>query len=195
MRFFIYISLFSISLLFCASIVEAKDVVYKKSWKVNKNAQEIVAILTDYNNYCDKGCKYRSPSVKKSVVLPYQKTDSSFYMWTFVEDTKDSKWFSHVTITQSGNRTIVLSTMLLDKQAEELAKISKRPNAPVFDDCVSRYEITEIFRDGQFVSSEISFIAKVTISGLISLFSGQVESGLEESGKAIINNITKGGSK
>jgi hypothetical protein len=195
MRFFIYISLFSISLLFCASAVKAEDVVYHKSWKVNKTAQEIVAVLTDYNHYCNKGCTYRYPSVKQAVVLPYQKTESSFYVWTFVEDTKDSKWFSHVTINKMGNNTVVQFKMLLDKEAEALEKMSKRPNAPVFDDCFSRYAITEIYRDGQFLLSEITFSAKITVSGLIALFSGEVESGLKESAEATINNINKGYSK
>lgn len=190
-----HITILVISLLLCTSSAQAEQVTYKKSWKVRKRAEAIVQVLTDYNRYCDSGCRYRYPSVSTAVILPYKKTDTSFFVWTLVEDVKDSEWFSHVTIRKRGNRSVVQFAMVSEKQGERLEKISKRPHDPVFDACVTRYEITEVFRDNRFLFSQITFSAKVTVSGLISIFSGAVESGLEETGKAMIANINRGISK
>ncbi|MBN1655659.1 MAG: hypothetical protein JXA30_17980 [Deltaproteobacteria bacterium] len=190
-----YLLMTFFSLLFFSSVAEAKSVSYHKSWQVKKRADAIVEVLTDYNRYCDSGCRYRYPSVKQALILPYKRTNTSFYVWTFVEDVKDSEWFSHVTVKKSGNRTVIQFSMVSEKQGETLERISKRPHDPVFDSCVTRYEITEIFQEGRFLLSKLSFSAKVTISGLIALFSGAVEDGFADTGKAIIENVQKGREK
>jgi hypothetical protein len=195
MHLLAHISILVVSLLFCASSAMAEQVSYRKSWKVRKRADAIVEVLTDYNRYCDSGCRYRYPSVTTAVILPYKRTDTSFFVWTLVEDIKDSEWFSHVTIRKNGNRSVVQFSMVSEKQGERLEKISRRPHDPVFDTCITRYEITEVFRDNRFLFSQITFSAKVTVSGLISIFSGAIKSGLEETGKAMIDNINRGTSK
>ena len=189
------ISIVVISLLFCSSSALAEQVSYKKTWKVRARADAVVQVLTDYNRYCDSGCRYRYPSVTAAVILPYKRTVNSFFVWTLVEDVKDSEWFSHVTIRKGGNRSVVQFSMVSEKQGEKLEKISRRPHDPVFDACVTRYEITEVFRNDRFLYSQIAFSAKVTVSGLISIFSGAVKSGLEDTGKAMVHNISRGAAK
>ncbi len=195
MHLLAHIPFLVVTLLFCASSALAEQVTYKKSWKARKRADAIVEVLTDYNRYCDSGCRYRYPSVSAAVILPYKKTDTSFFVWTLVEDIKDSEWFSRVTVRKKGNRSVVQFTMVSEKQGERLEKISRRPHDPVFDTCVTRYEITEVFRNNRFLFSQITFSAKVTVSGLISIFSGAVKSGLEDTGKAMIDNIKRGASR
>ena len=195
MRLLTQISILVILLLFCASSAQAEQVSYRKSWKVRKRADAIVKILSDYNRFCDSGCRYRYPSVTAAVILPYRRTDTSFFVWTLVEDVKDSEWFSHVTIRKKGNRSVVQFAMVSEKQGERLEKISRRPHDPVFDTCLTRYEITEVFRENRFQYSQITFSAKVTVSGLISIFSGAVESGLEDTGKAMMDNFKRGAAK
>ncbi len=172
-----------------AATAEAKDVSFRRSWVLKTPAQTIVDVLTDYAHYCDEGCKYRYPSVKKTLVLPFRRTPSSFYVWTFVEDIKNSEWFSHVTVKSEGNRTVVTFAMVTERQGKALERKYGKPHDPVFDRCITRYDIREISRDGKFQKTHLTFSAQVSVSGLISLFSGAVHSGLEDTAEAILRNI------
>jgi hypothetical protein len=176
-----------------SSPARAGEITYRESWNVARRAGEIVGVLTDYGRYCDRGCRYRYPGVKETLVLPYRKTPSSFYVWTFVEDIKNSEWFSRVTVQTRGRLTVVQFEMLTGRPAEELARISGKPNDSVFDSCLTRYRIEEIFRGERFLCSQLTFTARVTVSGLISLFSGAIRSGLRQTAGAIIANVRRGG--
>jgi hypothetical protein len=184
-----------VALMSYAPGVRAKDISYRKSWNLKQRAQEIVQVLVDYTRYCDSGCKYRYPGVEETLIVPYQRTKNSFYVWTFVKDIKNSEWFAHVTVRTKGNRTVVQFKMIKDKRIKTLEEISGKPHDTIFDTCITRYEVEEIFRDGQFVGSKLTFKAWVSVSGLIAIFSGAIRSGLEDTGKAIVENINKSGSK
>lgn len=181
-----------LALLVLSSSARAKEVSFRQSWKVGARASEIVEVLTDYGHYCDRGCRYRYPSVAETLVLSHGKTPSSFYVWTFVEDTKNSEWFSHVTVITKGRVTVVQLVQLNGRRAEQLARLSGKPNDSLFDSNRINYRIEEIFRGDRFLHSELTFIARVTVSGLISLFSGAIRSGLRETAEAVIANVRRG---
>jgi hypothetical protein len=149
-------------------------------------------VLLDYERYCDSGCRYRYPSVKKTLIVPRWRHPQSFYVWTFVEDTKNSEWFSHVTVKRHKDRTVVLFDMIKDKRIKKLERATGKPHDPVFETCTMRYEVREQFKDGRFHNSVLTFTGHVEVTGLIAIFSGAVRSGLADTWKAILDNVRKG---
>jgi hypothetical protein len=178
------------ALLLFAAHAQAKDISYQQSWTIAKSAQAIEKVITDYARYCDQGCKYRYPSVKQTLVVSLWRRPHSFYVWTFVENIKNSIWFSHVTIEKKGARTAIRFTMLTDNRIRALEQATGKPHRPLFDACQTEYQIRELSTAGRFQKSVLTFRARVTVTGIISWFSGSVRSGLEEAAQAVYSNIS-----
>jgi hypothetical protein len=174
-----------------ADHAQARDFSYQKSWIVAQRAQSIEEMLIDYDNYCDQGCKYRYPSVRQALTVSFWRRPRSFYVWTFVENIQNSKWFSHVTISKAGDQTIVRFTMITDDRIRTLERFTGKPHRPLFDACQTEYQIRELSSDNRFPKSVLIFRAEVTVTGLIAWFGGAILGGLADTGRAIYQNVAE----
>lgn len=78
---------------FEASSPKKGHFVAKASGLVQVSAQHVLDVLIDTENTCESGCRYRAPSIERSVIVK-KIDDSSFFSWTFVDEFMDSKYFS-----------------------------------------------------------------------------------------------------
>ena len=92
----------SVSLLCTTAIAfAAKNFEHTESHLSPNSPAKVEAILRDYGNYCDHGCRYSRPNLVKIRLLDYKKSDTSWYTWTYVSTTfKDVKYFTHVQLNR-----------------------------------------------------------------------------------------------
>ena len=181
---------FGLSLL--PSDADARDVSHGTSWTSNKRAADILKVITDFQNQCDKGCKYEAPSVVRQVVLTYKKKPNDFFIWTEVADIIDSNWFSRVKVSRLGHKTIVRQSMAKESDIKALEKASGLKSDPVLDECKVTYTFTEIFdKTGKFIKSHVTFSAIVTATGLVGILEGPLKGAMVGNAEATKNNLRK----
>ncbi|HVU05569.1 MAG TPA: hypothetical protein VHE30_27665 [Polyangiaceae bacterium] len=163
--------------LFRPGLAEAKDFRVHRDWAFPRHAAELVAILADYTDMCDHGCRYHAPTVAKAVVLSYRATPNDFYVWTSTDDIQDSSWFSHVTIQQTEHRAHLEFKMVPEDLADQLEKTTRLENDPATDTCSVTYDIVEEYLDGKFVRSAVSFTTTVRLGGIAAWIGGGIVTG------------------
>lgn len=180
----------SLSVFGFAAVASAKDFRVKKEWTFPVHAEGLVAASVDFADSCQKGCRHPAPHLAKGEIIAKDRTPNSFYVWMFIEDVKNSKWFSQVTIRRSAHGAHVELVMVPDKLGAELAKASGLPSEPAFDDCRTSYDFEEVSDGGTFSKTLVTYSTSVALSGLNAFFGGGVaQSRLEETSRAIYQDL------
>lgn len=174
-----------------AAVASAKDFRVKKEWAFPVHSDGLVAASVDFANSCQKGCRHPAPHLAKAEIIAKDRTPNSFYVWMFIEDVKNSKWFSQVTIRRTAHGAHVDLVMVSEKLGAELAKASGLPSEPAFDDCRTSYDFEEVSTTGgTFSQTKVTYSTSVALSGLNAFFGGGVaQSRLEETSRAIYQDL------
>ncbi len=176
-------------LLLSASAYAAKVFKHSAVHLTKKSPAQVEAILRDYKNYCEKGCKYSRPGLKKVERLKYKSAPDSWYTWTYVSSTfKDVKYFTHVTVKRKPDKTFKwYSKQVVDEALiAKLEKLTGHENSPVFDD-----GITNIVVEKSKTGSKFTQNVSITVSGFISHFSSKIYSNMKKSFEATFKNLDK----
>lgn len=178
-----------------APAAAAETVHHSASHTCSKRAPEVLQVLTAYKDICDKGCKYHSPSLVQMFVVNYQRTADSYYTWSYLDDVKDSQFFSHVTIRRSGKGRITMVTQVVDPGSPHVAglkKASGKDHEPLSDAGMTRFEIDESYdADGKYLKTKVQQIQKITVSGVFQMFTGKIREGMARAAAATFRNIDK----
>ena len=173
-----------------AAVASAKDFRVKKEWTFPVHSEGLVAASVDFDNSCQKGCRHPAPHLAKAEVIAKDRTPNSFYVWMFIEDVKNSKWFSLVTIRRTAHGAHVELVMVPDKVGAELAKASGLPSEPAFDDCRTSYDFEEVYDGDTFSKTKVTYWTSIALSGLSAFFGGGVaQSRLEETARSIYQDL------
>lgn len=93
-------------------------------------AAPLVAMLTAYDQQCEKGCRYTVPSIDRTEILPGEQ-EGHFYTWSFVDDVLDASYFSAIEVKREGATTTV---RFATPDAATLARLvdAAHPHEPFF---------------------------------------------------------------
>jgi hypothetical protein len=174
------------AVLSAAPPAEAKRVTYAEHWELGATPEALAAAITRFEA-CQKGCKFFQPKVSKVVVLPYAKKDDDFYVWMFVEDTRDARWFSHVTVTRTPGHVRVTIQMVTSPLADKLAKESGRENDPAFDECTTWYDMEDLGGASGPPRTRLTFTSLVSLSGLAAAFGSGIAHDRQKAAAAAVH--------
>ena len=157
-----------------------------------KSSEHVLSVLTAYGNYCNEGCKYYGPDVKEFVQVPYKKTATAWYTWTYVSTTmKDVKYFNRVTLTKKDDGSFVLVTRQLDAKDEAVVKglVEKtgKEHSPAFDTGKTVFTVGPV-EDGK---TKVVQSMSMTASGMLDMFGGKIKDGMKAGAEATFKNIEK----
>lgn len=155
-----------------------------------KSPAHALSVLTAYSKTCAEGCFYLGPNIKKMEQLQHRRSDSSWYIWTWVGNAvKDMKYFSHVSKNTSSDGTVSLTIRLVKDEAliRELEKVTGKPHNSELDSAKTVLTLRPL-ADG---STKITQDMFVSAGVLLSLFSGQIKDGMKASAVANFANIEK----
>jgi hypothetical protein len=182
-----------IVLLVCllAAAAWAGNYAYSATHKTQKSPEHVYAVLTSYGQVCDSGCKYWGPGVIEFFRLEYGRTDTRWYTWSHVQSgPKHTKYFSENTYTPTGDGGFTFVVRQLQEKDEalvaKLTEASKKPHAPVFDLATTTFTIKKV-GDG----SEVTQSIKMAATGMVTMFPGKIQDGMEEGCVATFKNIDK----
>ncbi len=188
------ILLISLAFLFLTGAAQAaKDVHFKDSALVMKSKASLEKALLSYGDWCDSGCRYKSPGVKVDKRLKFRDTPQRFYTWTWVSDIKDLKYFSEVTVTKNARSLKITKRALGDKDKaliKELKTVSGYPHKPLLDSSVNVVTVDALAAESGH-KCRVTMDTKVRVGGFLSMFSGRVLSGLKDSTNAILKALRK----
>ena len=174
---------------FALTASASSDVTASTEGLVDKSVEHILGVLGT-SDICDSGCKYQQPNLVKEVHLKPHATKSSFYKWSYIDNTKDTKFFTQVTITRKdGGAHVKLRTLTEQTDAariDELEKASQLEHAPIFDQAITDYELTP---EGDKTRVKVTAVTKV--SGFVAMFKGKVKAGMQASFQAYLKNFEK----
>ncbi len=180
---------FLLVLLLCGMASAATTLRHRASHLTRKSPEEVLRILTAYEQHCDRGCRYWGPRVAKWVTVPYKRTRDDHYTWTYMSARRDAEYFAHVRVTRRDDGSIQLKTRMLDDRDEDLVELLEdqtgRDHDPGFDDGEVIIEIRPLGDGNTRVTESIT----LTASGLLSLYAGTIRAGIEECVRASFRNI------
>jgi hypothetical protein len=143
-----------------------------------------------FEDTCERGCNHYVPRLVKTVVLPYARRPDDFYVWMFIEDIQDAKWFSHVLIRKTTSRIRVTIEMVDPSRAAMLEKTTGKEDDPAFDECYTIYDIDTIETGAGPPRTRVTFTSLISLSGLAAFFgSGIARNRLEEAAHAVHKDL------
>src|SRR5690606_11011126 len=142
------------------------------------------------SDVCDSGCRYYGTHVKKELRLANRATPTHYFKWQFIENARDTKFFTRVTIKKGKSSTeVTLQTLTRAKDGpliDELVKNTQLAHNPVFDEATTRYELTP---HGQGTKVSVSMVTRV--SGFVGMFTARVKKGMHDAMQALFANIAR----
>jgi len=168
----------------------AKRVWVTERWDLAAPPQAILDSMMQFEDTCERGCKHQIPRLVKTVVLPYERRPDDFYVWMFIEDIQDAKWFSHVTVRRSGSRTKVVIQMVSPSLAARLEKTTGLEDDPAFDECFTVYDLETVVAGAGPPRTRLTFTSLISLSGLAAFFGSGIAHGrLEEAAHAVHRDL------
>jgi len=181
--------LLGVLLLTGASHVFAAELVrYEETAVISKAHEQVLAALLDYGNWCEKGCKYKSPGVVVDEKVPPRQKPDHFYTWTWIRDIKDTKYFSEILVKRAQDTTTIKSRALSrDEQSliDELKKATGRAHDVLFDTSLNLVTVRPLSPSGGTPRTQVTFATTVTVSGFLAMFPEKMRKGLKESTDAV----------
>ncbi len=176
-------------LLFAGLAAAATTLRHRASHLTRKSPEEVLRVLTAYEQHCNSGCKYWGPRIVQWVTVPYYRSRDDYYTWTYMSGRRDAEYFGHVHITRRGDGSIQLKTRMLDDRDEDLVDFLEehtgRDHDPGFDEGEVTIDIQPLGDGNTRVTEQIS----LTASGFLSMYVGTIRAGIEECVRASFRNI------
>src|SRR5262245_58409861 len=63
---------------------------HRASHLTRKSPDEVLRVLTAYEQHCDRGCKYWGPRIVQWVTVPYYRSRDDYYTWTYMSARRDA---------------------------------------------------------------------------------------------------------
>ncbi len=185
------LAVFAAVFLLSVVALAAKVFAHSASHQTKKTPEQVLAVLTAYGQICNKGCKYEGQDVVEFIQLPYKKTETSWFTYTFVSTTmRDVRYFSRVSLTKKEDGSIAMTTRQLEESDKaliaELESKSGRKHDPAFEAGKTTFSIVPV-EGGTKVTQAIS----MTASGMVAMFGSQIEEGMRNGVKGTFRNIEK----
>ncbi len=161
---------------------------YEASTVIDRDLDDVLGALLDYGNWCEKGCKYKSPGVVVDKKLDFEKTHDRFYTWTWIRDIKDTKYFSEIHVRRGANRTTIESRALTKEERSLIKRLEKaagRNQDALFDASTNLVTLRRMTDPQGHERTAMSFNTEVKVSGLLAMFTGKLKQGLKESTEAV----------
>ena len=150
-----------------------------------------MAAVLAFDQRCARGCRHFAPRLVRTVVLPYRRKPDDFYVWMFIEDARNSKWFSHVTIQRVARRMSVSIQMVTSEMASFLERTSGQSYDPAFNECATTYEIEPASDANGRAKTLVTFSTAIGLSGAAAIFGGTVaENRLKEAAVAVRRDLS-----
>ena len=92
-----------------------------KQGVVERPAEEVLSVLTDYENTCDSGCTYYVKGLKETQVVSL--TETKHVIWQFIEATRNTKQFVVNTISRDEDGSILFISRY--PSVEEIATLEQ----------------------------------------------------------------------
>lgn len=90
----------------------------EKSKDYKLRLEQVQNIILDYENYCNKGCKYKLNGVKQLKIVE-RVSPTLFYIWMDVRNVKNFQYFSKVEVIAVKNKIVRAQNALQSERAEE----------------------------------------------------------------------------
>lgn len=176
-------------LILCAftSTASAKEDVSESRTEVMATSVDRVLEVLSTSDICDKGCKYRALDLVKEVKVSHKAQKDSFYKWSHIDNTRDTKFYTHYQITRGPVTTIKMRTLTKEQDAaliKELEAETKLPHEPIFDVARTEYSVRSM---GD--KCEVKVHTTTTISGFVGMFPGKVRSSIVASLATLFSNF------
>jgi len=167
----------------------AKQVRVSHVWNLKASPETVLDAVLAFENTCRHGCAHYVPHLVKTTVLSYQRRPDDFYVWMFVEEIQNSKWFSHVTVRRSGQHVRVVIQMVEPPLAAALQKSTGEVDDPAFDECTTVYDLDP---SNGTSGTRMTFTSVVSLSGLAAFFGSGIARGrLEEATEAVRRDLAR----
>ncbi len=178
----------SICLIFVINSSQAGELTFNKTFTITTTleAEDVYERIVDYANSCDIGCDFTLPSISEiRVIEDIDYSKNSFYTWTFVDDFKDSKFFSIVKTTRSDRGITLMSNQVSKSHGKKLSKKTGLKSKPLLKASNATYKLKNVDN-----GVEVVYSIKIKYGLALSAVSGLVKKGLERSANAIVKNLS-----
>jgi hypothetical protein len=159
----------------------------RREWVVRRSPQDALGVLTAYEHTCARGCRYTLPGVSRIERVALDRFAHDYLTWTEVHDVRTVRWYSQVTVRQSGDTLILTSRMLSPREAERFVRGHGRPHEPAFDELETSYELTPAPGGG----TRVAYRIRAVLSGIVAAFQGTVRRGFASSAAEIGRNLSE----
>jgi hypothetical protein len=172
-----------------AAASAASDVSASDEALVPKSVEHVLAVLAS-SDICDSGCKYSSPDVVKELRIEHRARPDDFFKWSHIDNTRDTRFFTHYKITRSeGSARVEMRTLEKERDAALIADLERAthlPHEPIFD--VAK---TTIVATPEGANTRVRVRATTRVSGFVEMFQGKVKEGMQRSFKALLANFAR----
>lgn len=179
-----------LALILVGSAAWATEYKEREMHVTKKSASHALEVLTAYSKTCQSGCVYRAPNVKVVERVEYERTENSWYLWTWVSHpVRDLKYFSRVTHASLADGAAMLTINLVTDTAvlDKLRKATGKQHQSDLDG--SRTSI--VLRPQADGTTLLTQEMMVNAGALMSVFSAQIREGMKASAAANFSNIDK----
>jgi hypothetical protein len=167
---------------------KAGELSFNKTFIVSTTleAQDVYERITDYENSCESGCDFNLPSIAEiRIIKDIDYTEESFYTWTFVDDFKDSKFFSSVKTKRVNDQITLTSSQVSKSEGKSLSKRTGLKSKPLLKSSVATYKIRNVDS-----GVEVIYSIRIKYGMALGTVSGLIKKGLERSANAIVKNLS-----
>ncbi|WP_127716831.1 hypothetical protein [Halobacteriovorax sp. HLS] len=178
---------FTFLLVFLSNDVIAKKLRHSRDITLDYNIREVVRRILDVESTCQESCKYHMPAVKEVKILRHEKSEpNSFYIWTHIQSTIDSKYFSKISYVKNEDEIIITQKQVPKDKAKQLEKSSGLKSKPLFDRVKSKYRLHPR-GERTFVMYDV----ELEYSGIfLNLASKKIKNGTLESMNKTLKNLS-----
>lgn len=185
MRSFLIRSVF-LSLSFAVTASAKSDVSESRTEVMPTSVERVLEVLST-SDICDNGCKYRALDLVKEVHVSHKATPDSFYKWSHIDNTRETKFYTHYQITRGAVTKVKMRTLTKEHDGpliKELEQNAKLPHEPIFDVAHTEYLIKPMGKE-----CEVKVQTTTTISGFVGMFPGKVRASITASLKTLFSNF------
>jgi hypothetical protein len=172
----------------------AEVVRYEATTVLSKSQPEVLGALLAYGQWCEKGCKYKSPGVVVDKKVAATQDPDHFYTWTWIRDIKDTKYFSEITVRRSADQVTIESRALTRAEKSQINKLEKTTGYQhdvLFDASRNLVTVKALKSNDGKPQTKVRFATQVTVSGFLAMFPGKLKQGLSDSTQAVFDALRR----
>ncbi|MBF0297614.1 MAG: hypothetical protein HQK51_02780 [Oligoflexia bacterium] len=166
-----------------STVVSAKEFSIDRSANFNSNKEVLKSIIMDYANYGQlRHHRYYLSGIDEIKIVK-QIDENHFYTWTYVNDTKDYKYFNYVEVSEDASGVIrIKSRLATSNEVSSLTAETGLPNKSFFDSSDVVWIIKEnLDSRGNLISTTVRYVGAFSASSFgISLIAPIIRKNLDK---------------